>query len=68
MQIQTTDFNNAGQIIGAHYQAEWQEIECVLTRMPLYLKPSDQFGIQGRPIFDPVATNAHIKSGLNPLQ
>ncbi|MDJ0798661.1 MAG: restriction endonuclease [Calothrix sp. MO_167.B12] len=32
--------------------------------MPLHIKPSDQSGIQGNPIFDPVGTNEYIKSNL----
>ena len=33
--------------------------------MPLHIKASDQAGIQGRPIFDPVGTNEFIKSELS---
>ena len=32
--------------------------------MSLHIKPSDQSGIQGNPIFDPVGTNEYIKSNL----
>jgi hypothetical protein len=32
--------------------------------MPLHIKASDQAGIQGNPIFDPVGTNEYIKAAL----
>jgi hypothetical protein len=32
--------------------------------MPLHLKASDQAGIQGNPIFDPVGTNEYIKAAF----
>lgn len=32
--------------------------------MPLHIKASDQAGIQGNPIFDPVGTNEYIKTAL----
>jgi hypothetical protein len=36
----------------------------MLEEMPLYLKASDQRNRVGRPIFDPKATNSHIKNAL----
>jgi hypothetical protein len=36
--------------------------------MPLHVKPSDQRGIQGELIFDPVGTNEYIKSALVKLK
>jgi hypothetical protein len=35
--------------------------------MPLHIKASDQAGIQGNPIFDPVGTNEYIKAALMKL-
>ena len=32
--------------------------------MPLHIKASDQAGIQGNPIFDPVGTNEYVKTAL----
>jgi hypothetical protein len=32
--------------------------------MPLFLKASDQKGKQGKPIFDPIGSNEHIKTAL----
>lgn len=36
--------------------------------MPLHLKASDQAGLQGNPIFDPVGTNEYIKRELLQIQ
>lgn len=35
--------------------------------MPLHLKASDQSGLQGKPIFDPVGTNEYIKRALSDI-
>jgi hypothetical protein len=64
MIIEFHDFNSADKVITGNYATEWGEIKEVLERMPLHLKESDQAGIQGRPIFDPVGTNGYIKDGL----
>ena len=64
MHIEVADYNNAAQVIANSYGCQWAEIEGVLRKMPLYLKASDQAGIQGRAIFDPVGTNQHIANGL----
>lgn len=64
MIIELHDFNSADKVIANNYPKEWEEIRKVLGRMPLHLKESDQAGIQGRPIFDPVGTNGYIKKGL----
>ena len=64
MLLQTTDFNRADALIDLAFQQEWKVLQRVLKKMPLHLKASDQHGIQGTPIFDPVGTNEHIKAGL----
>ncbi len=64
MQLQVTDFNNAGNIISGNSSQEWKEIQNILLEMPLHLKASDQAGLQGNPIFDPVGTNSYIKEKL----
>jgi hypothetical protein len=64
VQIQICDFNQADKLFTTQFGAAWADVEAVLTAMPLYLKESDQAGIQGSLIFDPVGTNAHIKEGL----
>lgn len=64
MIIKTIDYNNAGELINSTYHNEWQRISTTLNQMPLYLKASDQEGKKGKPIFDPVGTNQHIKGDL----
>ena len=62
--IQVTDYNAASDIIAAGCQTEWTELERVLLALPVHLKASDQAGIQGHPIFDPIGTNDGIRTGL----
>ena len=62
--LKTTDFNSAETVVRASYEPFWRELTGVLEAMPLHLKASDQAGIQGTPIFDPVGTNEHIKTQL----
>jgi hypothetical protein len=68
MLLQTTDFNRAGALIDSTFQQGWRALKRVLERMPLHLKASDQHGIQGTPIFDPVGTNEYIKAALRNLR
>lgn len=68
MQIRFQDYNGAGQLIANAYQQEWAELAQVLMVMPPHLKASDEAGIQGTPIFDPIGTNQAIINGLVPLQ
>lgn len=64
MLIEYEDFNGAARFLEREYAAEWSDIFDVLISMPLHVKASDQAGIQGQAIFDPVGTNAFIKDGL----
>ncbi|MBE9198800.1 restriction endonuclease [Nodularia sp. LEGE 06071] len=64
MIIQYIDFNAADKIINTQYKNEWYEVSTILTAMPLHIKASDQAGIQGNPIFDPVGTNEYIKTAF----
>lgn len=64
MLIRSTDFNGAGEQIARRFAAEYENLTRIVESMPLNLKASDQAGIQGSLIFDPVATNAHIKNQL----
>ncbi|MCK4626154.1 MAG: restriction endonuclease [Phycisphaerae bacterium] len=64
MLIEYEDFNGADSFLKQKYSSEWVDIQEVLTAMSLHLKASDQAGIQGNPIFDPVGTNAFIKEAL----
>ncbi len=67
MRLEITDFNAAAAVLAGSYTREWAGLEAVLRAMPLHLKASDQAGIQGRPIFDPVGTNEHISTALQQL-
>lgn len=64
MLIQYADYNGADTAITAAFSAEWQELEQVLGSMPLHLKASDQDGLQGNAIFDPVGTNSYVANAL----
>jgi hypothetical protein len=64
MDIQFTDFNGADQLLAQTFSAEWESLLSVLEEMPLHLKASDQAGIQGNAIFDPVGTNQYIAANL----
>lgn len=65
MQIQITDFNGAGALLGLGGQLamEWMELQTTLQHLPLFLKASTQQGV-AHPIFDPIATNQYIATGL----
>lgn len=65
MIIRFEDFNSAEDRFIGNYPELWVELSQVLKDMPLYLKASDQAGIQGKPIFDPVGTNEYIKRELS---
>ena len=67
MHIRWQDFNGADAMVARVYLAEWQEIEGVLSHMPLHLKGSGQRGIVDMPIFDPIGTNEYIKRALHTL-
>lgn len=64
MKVEFHDFNGADAFFGGELAGEWQDIAAVLSGLALQLKPSDQAGKQGNPIFDPVASNAAIKAAL----
>lgn len=67
MEIRTTDYNGAAALIDGGFARQWTEFAQVLSAMPLHLKASDQKGIVGRAIFDPVGTNAYFKARLERL-
>ena len=64
MNTNIRDYNNAERLAEEAHSREWEDLKEVFTALPVYLKPSDQAGIKGKPIFDPIATNAFIKSRL----
>lgn len=66
MDLKITDFNASETIFGKTHAREWREVEAALRRMPLHLKASDQYRKQGSLIFDPVGTNAYIRTTLGP--
>lgn len=66
MKVDIYDYNNAGQVINGSYWAEWQQLLNSLTAMPVHLKASDESGIQGSAIFDPIGTNQAIMNALVP--
>lgn len=68
MLIRYTDFNKADKYINENFLAEWGQISSTLENMSLHLKASDQAGIKGNPIFDPIGTNEYIKAKLSALQ
>jgi hypothetical protein len=68
MNLAITDYNGSERILADVARQEWKELENALKKLPLCLKPSDQAGKQGDPIFDPVATNAFIRDMLNKTQ
>ncbi len=68
MLVELTDFHNADRLFSGPLASAWAEIQSVLAVTPVHLKESDQAGIQGNLIFDPVGTNLAIKQGLERLQ
>ena len=66
MDLKATDFNNPETILTTTHAEQWQQVLNALETMPLHLKASDQDGRQGSLIFDPVGTNAYMKTRLAP--
>ena len=65
MLISTRDFpTDPAPVFAGQHAAEWNEIKRALQAVPVHLKASDQAGIQGNPIFDPVGTNSAISAAL----
>ncbi|MFH2050929.1 MAG: restriction endonuclease [bacterium] len=64
MQTHYTDYNGADTVFAETYADQWTELRTVIEALPLHLKSSDQAGIQGSLIFDPVGTNEYVKAAL----
>lgn len=64
MDIQFADFNTTERAFSGNWGKQWTDMENALRAMPLHLKASDQEGIQGNAIFDPVGTNEYIYDAL----
>jgi hypothetical protein len=62
MELRWQDFDGADAAADGDYQAHWADLEAVLRSLPVHFKASDQAGIQGSVIFDPVGTNDFIKT------
>ena len=64
MRLEISDYNGSSQLMSGDYHERSEEIESALVETPLHLKASDQSGIVGNPIFDPVGTNEYIRHKL----
>jgi hypothetical protein len=64
MDIQYKDFNGVTELFAGKFERRWAEIVAALAAVRPHLKASDQAGIQGEIIFDPVGTNSSIKDEL----
>lgn len=61
MEFEVVDFNGAERYYSGAGTPEWADLEEVIAKMPLHLQGSLQAGKVGSAIFDPKATNLHIK-------
>lgn len=61
MKFQITDYNGSDDLFGNKLKPEWIEIYKSLVDTKIHLKASDQKGLVGNPIFDPVGTNHALK-------
>lgn len=62
MQYRITDYNDASNLFVNKYSQEWEEIKLGIEETKIHLKASDQRGLVGTPIFDPVGTNKALKT------
>lgn len=60
MQYEVSDFAGAKEFFEGPGEREWQEIAWVLDGTTPQFQPSDQAGLNHRPIFDPKATNREL--------
>ena len=67
MLLEFTDFHNADRLFAGPLASAWGEIQSVLAATSIRLE-SDQAGIQGNLIFDPVGTHLAIDAGLERVQ
>ena len=65
MKLRRRSFRGAWKIIQRQYAPRWRQLRRVLARMPTHLKPSNQTGKKGEPVFDPVGTNAYLNERLS---
>ncbi len=62
MKIEYSDYNNVARKISR----VWPGVREAIEKLKLHVKGSDQAGIKGNLIFDPVGTNKELKSLLEP--
>ena len=55
-----SDFNGAESYLAGPGASEWRDLATIVSAMTLQLQPSDQAGLNRRPIFDPKATNLYL--------
>lgn len=60
MRFEVEDFAGAHEYFADEGAAEWHELEDVLDGCTIQLQPSDQAGLDRKPIFDPKATNREL--------
>jgi hypothetical protein len=60
VQYEVSDFAGAKEFFEGPGAQEWADIASVLKGTTLQLQPSDQAGLNHRPIFDPKATNKEL--------
>jgi hypothetical protein len=66
MRLEIADFGRSARAIESRFAEQWGELEQALLSMPLHVKSSDQRGIQGTLIFDPIGTNRFLVDRLSP--
>jgi len=62
--FEVVDFNGAERYYHGSGAREWTDLNEIVTEMPLYLQGSLQAGRIGSAVFDPKATNLHLKAKL----
>lgn len=65
MKLDVTDYNGADLLVRRVYSPEWNQLKAAAESLPLHLKSSDQAGIKGSPIFDPIGTNSFLRRELH---
>ena len=64
MLLEVSDYNGSERLFSGPFESHWTEIASTVAQMLMHVKASDQAGISGTPIFDPVGTNKHLRSEL----
>lgn len=64
MIVQWTDYNGADSFFAEDRHRAWETLHKALSGAPLFLKESDQKGLQKTLEFDPKGTNSYLKTEL----